>query len=56
VAGVTYDCAYEDYKDGKWLPIEHPPAPMVHYAGYGTPLTKEQLNKLAQPRQWKGRK
>ena len=47
--GVAYDCAYQNYKDGKWLPIENPPAPLVHYAGYGTPLTKEQLKKLAQP-------
>jgi hypothetical protein len=49
VDGVTYDCAYQDYKDGKWMPIENPPAPVIHYAGYGSPLTKEQLKKLAQP-------
>jgi len=49
VNGVTYDCAYQDYKDGKWIPIENPLAPMIHYAGYGTPLTKEQLKKLSQP-------
>ena len=47
--GVTYDCAYQNYKDEKWIPIENPPAPMIHYAGYGTPLTREQLKKLAQP-------
>lgn len=49
VDGVTYDCVYQDFKNEKWIPIENPPAPMVHYAGYGTPLTKEQLKKLAQP-------
>lgn len=49
VDGVTYDCAYQDYKNGKWIPIENASAPLVHYAGYGTPLTKEQLKKMAQP-------
>jgi hypothetical protein len=48
--GVTYECVYQDYKNGKWIPIENAPAPLVHYTGYGTPLTKEQLNKMAQPR------
>jgi hypothetical protein len=49
VEGVEYDSVYQDYKDGQWIPIENPPAPLVHYAGYGTPLTKEQLKKMAQP-------
>jgi hypothetical protein len=49
VDGVTYECVYQDYKNGKWIPIENAPAPLLHYAGYGTPLTKEQLNKMAQP-------
>jgi hypothetical protein len=49
VDGVTYECAYQDYKDGKWIPIENPSLPEIHYAGYGTPLTKEQLRKLAMP-------
>lgn len=50
VDGVTYECVYQDYKNGKWIPIENAPAPLLHYAGYGIPLTKEQLNKMAQPR------
>jgi hypothetical protein len=49
VDGVTYECAYQDYKDGKWIPIENPEPPKIHYAGYGAPLTKEQLKKLAVP-------
>jgi len=49
VDGVAYECVYQDYKNGKWIPIENAPAPLKHYAGYGTPLTKEQLNKLAMP-------
>ena len=49
VDGVMYECVYQDYKDGKWIPIENPPQPMIHYAGYGSPLSKEQLRKLAMP-------
>jgi len=49
VDGVTYDCAYQDYKNGEWVPIENASVPLLHYAGYGTPLTKEQLKKMAQP-------
>ena len=49
VDGVTYDFVYHDYQNGKWIPIENPPAPVLQYAGYGTPLSKEQLNKLALP-------
>jgi hypothetical protein len=47
--GVVYDCAYQDFKDGKWIPIENAPSPVIHYAGYGTPLSKDQLRKLAMP-------
>jgi hypothetical protein len=47
--GVAYDCAYQNYTGGKWIPIENPPAPMLQYVGYGKPLSKEQLRKMAQP-------
>lgn len=49
VDAVTYDFVYHDYQNGKWIPIENPSAPLLHYDGYGTPLSKEQLKKLAQP-------
>lgn len=49
VNGVIYDAVYQNYKDGKWIPIENPPSPVVHYAGFGEPLTKEQLKKLSIP-------
>jgi len=49
VEGVDYDCVYQDYKNGKWIPIDNPSSPMVQYIGYGKPLSKEQLKKLAQP-------
>jgi hypothetical protein len=46
---VKYECVYQNFDNGKWIPIENPPAPMVYYAAYGTPLSKEQLGKLAMP-------
>jgi hypothetical protein len=49
VEGVTYDSVYQDYKNGKWVPIENPPVPVLQYAGYGTPLSKDQLKKLSMP-------
>ncbi|HYA11773.1 MAG TPA: hypothetical protein VEF37_02170 [Thermodesulfovibrionales bacterium] len=49
VNGVIYDAVYQNYKDGKWIPIENPPSPVVHYAGFGEPLSKEQLKKLSIP-------
>jgi len=49
VKGVTYDAVYQNYKDGKWIPIANPLAPVVHYAAYGEPLSKDQLKKLSLP-------
>ena len=47
VDGVDYNCVYHSYEDGKWIPIEKPEKPLIHYAAYGTPLTAEQLKKMA---------
>jgi hypothetical protein len=49
VDGVTYDAVYQNYQDGKWIPIDNPSAPNLQYVGYGSPLTQEQLKKLAMP-------
>jgi len=49
VEGVTYDAVYQNYQDGKWIPIDNPVAPKLQYVGYGSPLTQEQLQKLAMP-------
>lgn len=49
VDGVIYDLVYQNYQNGKWIPIENPIEPVLHYAGFGTPLSKEQLRKLALP-------
>lgn len=46
---VTWEMVYQDRKDGQWVTIEKPLAPKLHYAGYGKPLTSEQMKKLLQP-------
>ncbi len=53
VDGVRYNTAYEDFSDGKWTPIVKAEAPKVQYVGFGSPLTKEQLNKLAESQKTK---
>jgi len=45
--GVQYNSVYQNFESGTWTPISNHIAPKVHYVGYGSPLTKEQLNKLA---------
>jgi hypothetical protein len=49
VDGVVYDSVYQNYQDGKWVPIENPPAPVLQYVGFSKPLSKEQLKKLSLP-------
>lgn len=55
VEGVDYKCIYQDRKDEKWVPIRHPAEPLRHYAAFGTPLSKTQIESLikvqAAPRQ-----
>ena len=46
VDGVDYKCAFQDRKDGKWVPVDNPDTPLIQFAGYGKPLTKEQLENL----------
>jgi len=48
VKGVDYQCVYQDRKEGNWVPIQNPSEPIYHYAAFGEPLSKEQLDKLVQ--------
>lgn len=45
--GVEYNSVYQNHKDGVWIPIENPEKPVLQYVGYGTPLSPEQMKKLA---------
>jgi hypothetical protein len=46
VKGVDYQCIYQDRKEGKWVPVKNPSPPLYHYAAFGEPLSKEQLDRL----------
>jgi len=48
-AGASDDLVFMDYRDGKWSVIADPPAPPIHYAGFGEPLSGRQLEALARP-------
>jgi hypothetical protein len=47
--GFKWDFVFLNYVNGQWVPIEKPAEPLLNYSGYSTPITKEQLAKLAQP-------
>lgn len=51
VDGILYEAVYQNYVDGKWIPIKDPLPAQIQYAGYGKPLTKEQLKKLSRKMQ-----
>ncbi len=46
VDSVDYLCTYHDLVDGKWKVISQPPKPGRQYAGFGKPLSKQQLESL----------
>jgi len=46
VDGVQYNSVFQNYESGKWTVIKNPEIPKVQYTGFGSPLTKDQLNKL----------
>ena len=46
VDGVKYRNSYQDYANGKWIPIEKPSQPDPHYVGFGKPLSRSQFEKL----------
>ncbi len=52
-AGARYGLVFQDFRDGKWSVIENPAEPVIHYAGYGEPLSDAQLERLAVARQMK---
>jgi hypothetical protein len=39
-----------DRKDDKWIPLENPPAPLINYSGYCSPITRDQFEKMVKPR------
>jgi len=44
--GVNYQCIYQDREEDKWVPVENPDEPVIHYPAFGEPLSKEQIENL----------
>ena len=43
----SYQLMVEKYSNGKWSPVLNPSPPKIQYAGFGRPLTENQVGKLA---------
>lgn len=50
VEGLEWGFPFLNYEKGQWVEIEDAAKPLLNYAGYSKPITKEQLEKLVQPR------
>jgi hypothetical protein len=48
VADGRLDLIFLDRIDGQWVPMKDAAEPMIQYSAYGTPLSEDQLKKLAQ--------
>jgi hypothetical protein len=49
VEGMSWDVAWLDRAEGKWIPLANPPPPLVNYSGWCSPLTAQQVARLAKP-------
>ncbi|MDD8014264.1 MAG: hypothetical protein PHX45_01115 [Acidobacteriota bacterium] len=48
--GWKWGFPFLNFEKGRWVPIENPAEPLVNFAGYSAPLTREQLARLEEPR------
>ena len=46
IEGFNWNLFWMNLENGKWVPIPNPPAPIIRYSRYCSPLTKEQFNKM----------
>jgi hypothetical protein len=44
--GQDWGFVFLNFEDGRWVPIENPAEPLINYAGYCTPLDREQVARL----------
>lgn len=47
--GLNWNFVFLDYDQGRWTPLVKPEPPLINYAGYCSPLTRAQLDKLDKP-------
>jgi hypothetical protein len=45
---VDWEMVYYEREAGKWVPMNNPAKPKLHYAGFGIPLTRAQMDSLLQ--------
>ena len=50
VEGMRWDLPFLDYVDGSWTPLAPAGEPLVNFAPFTTPLSREQLAKLEKPK------
>jgi hypothetical protein len=43
---VNWEMVYYEREEGKWVPLKDAKAPAVQYAGFGKPLTGQQMKNL----------
>jgi hypothetical protein len=44
--GFNWNLFWMNWENEKWVPIDNPPAPVVRFSRYCTPLTQEQFNNM----------
>ena len=49
VDGYRWNFPFLNYAKGQWVPATEAAPPLLNYSGYAQPITKEQLQKMAQP-------
>jgi len=50
VAGMAWRFPFFDRREGAWVPLADAEPPLLNFAPYTTPLSREQLDKLSRPR------
>ena len=46
---AKWNCVFLTKENNKWIPLKDPVEPLVNYSGYCSPLTNDQITKLAAP-------
>jgi hypothetical protein len=48
--GLRWNFTFLDYQNGRWVPLVDPAPPILNYAGFCSPLSREQFDKLEEAR------
>jgi len=53
VEGMTWNLVFLGREGDRWVPLEKPEPPLVNFAGYSSPLSRDQLARLERPQRSK---